>query len=711
MRRPYGLSDTRGAAMVFGLFFAIFLIGAVWYVLGLSQTIDYRQRMQDASDAAAFSAAVVNARGMNLLALINMTMAAILSVLVGLRLVQTVGYVALGICFALAWPTAGASMTPVPMISNTIAQVARIANKVEDAMPRVLGALHSAGKAVSVVVPVGANLRVVGLVAREYEVARVGVALPARFTLPVQDDDFGVLCSHAGALAGQMAMLPLSPILPDMIEDKMAGVAGKIASAGSDWFCGEGGDPPDLNSDEDTRFIEYPILPSERRCEELSNRARSEAGLSDSAQAEHTRVCNEAAVERAASVPSRGGGCRRGQPLCPTGCQNSGGMSCPPRRVMDCSVEDAAKIDALARELKGTDVVTCGARTEDGRFDHTRTSQLTAYERRLIAAREQCDPTQHANRHKRAYSWLERKVVYTYRWLPEVGWAHDESLTEYGPEALVEHDKDDRSKPCEDLEGALDYESQDLHRPVCQGDSVCQTREYTDPYAQDGPCRRPPQPTQGLPSVMREQVTQITDIVGCAEEQDLEQVATESMDVTKALGENKNDGGQNTSPFRLEEGAWLGGSDFQLRAVVFGTDVPSARGVLELATWNQEPGDAGGVVEGMSTVARGLGRIGIAQAEYFFDWRGLDPRPSNQLHDEDVTEWLWHMGWRARLRPFRLSQRKADGPRPDKQGGPDAEQKVFLPEALPDPSTLTCPEREACGDAQQVLDMFGDGET
>lgn len=708
MKRPYLSSDTRGAAMVFGLFFAIFLLGMLWYVLGLTRTIDYRQRMQDASDAAAFSAAVVNARGMNLLALINMTMAAILSVLVGLRLVQTIGYVAIGICFGLAYPTMGASLGPVPLITKMVTQVAKVATKVEDVMPDVLGALHTAGKAVSVVVPVGANLRVISMVAKEYDVATLGVAIPSRFTLPVEDDDFGVLCAHAGELAGYMAMLPVSPILPDTIEDAIGDVAGKIAQAGSDWFCGEGGEPPDLNSDEDTRYIEYPILPKQKRCEDLSKKAL-DGTLSDSGRDELQRVCDEASIERLASVPNRHGECRRGQPLCPTDCKEESRMSCPPKRAADCEPEDAAKYDALSVELTGRDSVSCGAKKADGRFDYEKTSSFTPYERRLIAAREQCNPTLKANARKRAYTWLERKVVVTYEWRPKVGWVQNPDLTEYGPQALVEHSKDDASKPCDTLRDASEYEGKELRVPVCQGSRICQTPSYTDVYTPEGPCNQPPQPLKGSPLVMREQVTQVTDMISCTEEQDLEKVATERMDVGKSLAENDQGGEQNTSPFRLEEGVWLGGSDFQLRSVIVGKAVPGGREVLELATWGEGTGDTGWVAEAAATTAGILGHIGLAQAEYYFDWRGLDPQPSDQLKDEDVTEWLWHMGWRARLRPFRFTQSKADGPRPEKESGPDAEQMKFMPE-VPKTSELDCSDEEGCDDAKQVIDVFGEGD-
>src|SRR4051794_21650715 len=77
-----------GAILMLGVVFAVFAAGMLYYVVGLGESIWYRERLQDAADAAAFGGAVVHARGMNLLALINMIMAALLSILVTLKLIE-----------------------------------------------------------------------------------------------------------------------------------------------------------------------------------------------------------------------------------------------------------------------------------------------------------------------------------------------------------------------------------------------------------------------------------------------------------------------------------------------------------------------------------------------------------------------------------------------------------------------------------------------
>ncbi len=64
--------DERGAVMVIGLFMATFLIGASWFVFGMARTLVFRERVQEAADAAAFSSAAIHAKGMNLIAAINL---------------------------------------------------------------------------------------------------------------------------------------------------------------------------------------------------------------------------------------------------------------------------------------------------------------------------------------------------------------------------------------------------------------------------------------------------------------------------------------------------------------------------------------------------------------------------------------------------------------------------------------------------------------
>lgn len=66
--------------MVIGIFMAMLVVGMLYFVWGIGETIVYRQMMQDAADSAAFGGAVIDARGMNLIALLNVVMAACASV-------------------------------------------------------------------------------------------------------------------------------------------------------------------------------------------------------------------------------------------------------------------------------------------------------------------------------------------------------------------------------------------------------------------------------------------------------------------------------------------------------------------------------------------------------------------------------------------------------------------------------------------------------
>jgi hypothetical protein len=77
--------NERGAILVVGLLAAVLLLGIVWTVMGVGESIAFRERGQTGADAVAFSASVIQARGMNFLVLFNLLMAAILVIRVILR--------------------------------------------------------------------------------------------------------------------------------------------------------------------------------------------------------------------------------------------------------------------------------------------------------------------------------------------------------------------------------------------------------------------------------------------------------------------------------------------------------------------------------------------------------------------------------------------------------------------------------------------------
>jgi hypothetical protein len=90
MRALY--NDRRGAVMLSGLCMAFFMVGATWFIFGVAKALVFRQRVQESADAAAFSAAAIHAKGMNLIAAINLIMFALTAVWLLLRTIEHAGF-------------------------------------------------------------------------------------------------------------------------------------------------------------------------------------------------------------------------------------------------------------------------------------------------------------------------------------------------------------------------------------------------------------------------------------------------------------------------------------------------------------------------------------------------------------------------------------------------------------------------------------------
>lgn len=82
----FGLArDERGAMTLVGVFVSMLAIGMLYYVAGVGDAITYRERMLDASDSAAFGGAVLHARAMNVVVLLNQTITSVFAVAVAAR--------------------------------------------------------------------------------------------------------------------------------------------------------------------------------------------------------------------------------------------------------------------------------------------------------------------------------------------------------------------------------------------------------------------------------------------------------------------------------------------------------------------------------------------------------------------------------------------------------------------------------------------------
>lgn len=143
-------NDDRGAILVMGLGMCAVLVGLLWYVIGVGDILWFRERAQEAADTAAFSGAVVHARGMNLIVLVNVLMAAILSIRVVLKFLQIV----LGVAIAIA-AVAAFFIGPGPLEAATEAEVTvtRLLQRTKAPIDNAIKGLHANALAIAKTVP------------------------------------------------------------------------------------------------------------------------------------------------------------------------------------------------------------------------------------------------------------------------------------------------------------------------------------------------------------------------------------------------------------------------------------------------------------------------------------------------------------------------------------------------------------------------------
>lgn len=245
--------DERGAIMVMGIFMCACMVGMLWYLAGIGDAIVYKQRMQSGADAVAFSGAVLHARGMNLIVMLNIIMAVVLAVRVILRAVIAILTALYIVFFALGKipypPTAAFFSALAEVVDGINKGVKQVEKATRQPIDKALEGLSTLERAVARVVP---PLAIAGAfeVGTKYKpIVKEGAAvgLDALLNgLPVEEDTPDKLCREAGkAAAGLITWVPGLGSVKSQVE----GMVGSIISAGGAYFCGigSGGSPPDMS--------------------------------------------------------------------------------------------------------------------------------------------------------------------------------------------------------------------------------------------------------------------------------------------------------------------------------------------------------------------------------------------------------------------------------------------------------------------------------
>jgi hypothetical protein len=214
--------DDGGAMMVMGIFMAVILVGAIYYVMGIGQSIIYHERMQDAADASAFGAAVIHARGMNILAFLNIISAAVMAVLVALKVLEylllAAFTIATAICALCSCPGCCGCcfICPVAVVLGYgYDYVSEIRQAAEPPIETILDINKQIMNGVRMGIPYVAQAKVYDYGTDTFDKpTNMAIMVPLFGELAAEPDDSDLFCDKAANVGGRMAgtMLGLWPI-------------------------------------------------------------------------------------------------------------------------------------------------------------------------------------------------------------------------------------------------------------------------------------------------------------------------------------------------------------------------------------------------------------------------------------------------------------------------------------------------------------------
>lgn len=280
--------------MLLALFFAIFATALLFAVIGTVQAALFREHLQDAADSVVLSSAVMHAQSMNFIVLVNILMAALLAILVTIKLIEGLAIIGIAAALGLSWVTFGASLVAIPPLSVLQSQMESLYQSMKPPIFDAIGILHDVADDLAAAGPAAAEVASAADIEGWKPTVDGGVVVSAGPKLPIEDDSFDRLCKEAGTLPMKIAGDALKPVGVEPVLDVLSGVMGEMTEALAAWFCGSDGKSPDpfpYSTDP-----VYPVAPNDcvktksvRDCEEahkLEKQARPDP---------KTGECNEEA--------------------------------------------------------------------------------------------------------------------------------------------------------------------------------------------------------------------------------------------------------------------------------------------------------------------------------------------------------------------------------------------------------------------------------
>ncbi len=675
------LNDKSGAVMVIGLGMAVICVGVLYYLAGVGDAVVYRERVQDGADVGAYAAATVSARGMNMIVVLNLISAICIAILLTLRVVQAIAIAGIAIASVVSALCFGCASFAIPPL-QAVQQAANTAfNSLKPIMQAINKGCYFAQQGLKYSWPVvaqGRSIEAMSFRRDIYEHSVAGATWPLYPTtafgykeegLPTEDDELWVLCERGGEFVEDAVRVPFNeiPVIGGKLGSFIGGAARGIASLFYVFFCGNPpasfypdgfnpGPPPTVDKTES-----FPNDPFRNACNSGCDRAdtslslcapcqpnTSAAGCPDALE----RVCTRAAENEASRSPIQ----------CATGPDGPDADDRPDPNVDDdgnCREEIERPGGCHGLSAPGVD----GDTAECRRMSNQAASKC-------LADGERFDEFVFRS------EWRYRvyfKVVEGEECRIEFFDSQDAgSGSTDTPEEAAEgryHREEDRMRPpretglffmgsCNNnIRGPFpsycDYEDDDDDLPLTPpglGSLVTGCTSLPDERTAKRDFRTvsttPSRGSEGTGYVRRRVVNEIYQCSRTIEE---------PLDVgdTGAPGGS----GEWKKPARLHVELRLGDNDFQFRSFQYGDPPPTLgdRGVQFANLWSPPPppgdGEPGGGFETMSQYTR----FSVAQAEYYWQDNSFGWAMSDHTPDKDGAEYMWFMGWTARMRRTSIS--------------------------------------------------------
>ncbi len=559
-----------GAILVIGVFMAVVLVGLLYYVSGMGTTIFHRERMQDAADAVALATAIGHARGMNLIVFINLVMAALVAVVLALKVIEMLLTGLLLILAAIAWffPPAGAAIGVVQPAREAVAEVHNAAREIVDA---ILIVLHLTEQAVMYITPAVSVVAGAATATDAYDdVVDLAIAIPPRITLPVENDSYDRLCKEAEKMLSDLIKMATDPIplIGKVISAALDGIIGAVSAA----YCYKDGSKPDGYEIDFDRTL--PTSTAGRQCEQDNANMNPESA-----------ACQSWNDEVTARRPGDDGDCDNA--ACRTNVESARSICAP-------------GVKPAARNYSWTEADVVEEVIYDPVLGNWKTTAFD-YSNPTVTGPTSSTPTEPIPAS-----------------MPEPSNAKpcdQGDLYRYRNSWEIEPSEEMRARTWSDWNTVAEFRGTPAHTiPVCSM-RLRATLDTLPPIPEDP--RNPPEGFNAGPYTLRYRAVQ--HVHGCTEP------ASQMMEFPDEWSQAASGDGSDKSPHKVEEGVDLGSSDFQMRGFAINPDggkLPGlARRQLNVSAFNRDT-----TPEGWVEAARIAGRVAVAQAEYFFDHDGTEER-------------------------------------------------------------------------------------